>query len=210
MTRFTLSAAVLSAATLAVGSAFFVTPAPAVAAYEGHKAEVGQPAPAFTAMDQHGNPVSLSDFAGSPTVIEFFNDQCPFVVKFYKPGVMQKMAADYAAKGVQWVAIDSSHFTSTDENASIAKEWGIDRAILDDSAGDIGHTYGAKTTPHMYVVDAEGVLRYAGAIDSKASTDSDDIEGATNYVAEALDAILAGEEVETKTTKPYGCGVKYK
>ncbi|BAM04215.1 thioredoxin family protein [Phycisphaera mikurensis] len=202
--------ALTAAAALATGSAFLLAPAPAVAAHHGAKAEVGQPAPAFTAMDQHGNPVSLADFKGDVTVVEFFNDQCPFVAKFYEPGVMQQMAADYAAKGVQWVAIDSSHFTSVEENASIAEAWGIDRAILDDSAGDIGHAYGAKTTPHMYVIDAEGVLRYAGAIDSVRSTDSDDIEGATNHVAEALDAILAGEEVQTETTKPYGCSVKYK
>ena len=199
-----------AAAALAAGSAFLLPAAPAVAAERGAGAAVGQPAPDFRAMDQHGNPVSLSDFAGDITVVEFFNDQCPFVQKFYTSGVMNEMAAEYAAEGVQWVAVDSSHFSSVEENASIAQEWGIERAILDDHAGEVGHAYGAKTTPHMFVIDGDGVVRYAGAIDSNGSADPGDIEGATNHVAEALDALLAGEEVRTPSTKPYGCSVKYK
>lgn len=207
----TLPALALTAvAALAAGSAFFTSPSPAVAGEKAASAKVGHPAPAFTAMDQHGNPVSLSDFQGRITVVEFFNDQCPFVKKFYGGGTMNQWAAAYAAEGVEWVTIDSSHFTSVAENAEIAADWGIQRAILDDSAGVIGKAFGAKTTPNMYVIDAEGVLRYAGAIDSVPSTDADDISGATNYVAAALDSLLAGEEVATAETKPYGCSIKYK
>ncbi|MEM1012044.1 MAG: redoxin domain-containing protein [Planctomycetota bacterium] len=173
------------------------------------KAVVGQPAPDFKLMDQAGNAVSLSDFKGKIVVLEQFNDQCPFVKKFYKNGDMNQMAADLKAKGVVWLAIDSSNFSSVEENAAIAAEWNIDRPILDDHAGTVGKQYTAKTTPHMFVIDQEGILAYAGAIDSIPSTDANDIAQADNYVAMAVDALLNGETVSPAETKPYGCSVKF-
>ena len=173
-------------------------------------AEIGQPAPDFTLMDQNGEPVSLSDHLGSIVVLEFFNDQCPFVKKFYENGDMNRMAAEAAdAHGAVWLAIDSSHFSSVEENQSIAEEWSIDRPLLDGADGSVGQLYGAKTTPHMFVIDAEGQLAYAGAIDSKPSVQSSDIADADNHVMAAVAALAAGEPVETAETKPYGCSVKY-
>jgi peroxiredoxin len=179
------------------------------AAVEAAKAEIGKPAPSFTLMDQDGNEVSLSDFEGKVIVLEQFNDQCPFVVKFYREGHMNELASRYAEQDVVWLAIDSSNFSNVEQNKAIASEWSIDRPLLDDSAGDTGRAYGAKTTPHMFIIDTEGVLRYAGAIDSNSSANTGDIADAENYVVKALDEILAGESVSTPETKPYGCSVKY-
>ncbi|MEL7238409.1 MAG: redoxin domain-containing protein [Planctomycetota bacterium] len=173
------------------------------------KAKVGEAAPTFTLMNQEGEPVSLSDFEGKIVVLEQFNDQCPFVVKHYREGHMNALASQYAEQDVVWLAIDSSNFSNVEQNAEIAAEWNIERPILDDSAGDVGKMYGAKTTPHMFIINGEGTLVYAGAIDSVSSTDTADIEGATNYVAQALDELLAGDSVSTPETKPYGCSVKY-
>ena len=173
-------------------------------------ASVGEAAPAFRLMDQSGEPVALSDFAGQPVVVEFFNDQCPFVKKFYENGDMNRLAEQAADEyGAAWIAIDASSFSNVDENAAIAEEWGIERPLLDGSAGDVGQQFGAKTTPHMYVIDGEGTLVYAGAIDSEASTDSDDIAGATNYVMQALAELKDGTAISTPETKAYGCSVKY-
>jgi peroxiredoxin len=173
-------------------------------------AQVGSAAPGFSLQDQNGNSVSLEQFKGKIVVLEWFNNECPFVVKFYKNGDMNKWAAAYAEKGVVWLAINSTNGKTNEDNASIAGEWGIERPILNDSEGTIGHAYGAKTTPHMYVVNADGVLVYMGAIDSVKSTDSDDIADATNHVAAALDELLAGTSVSVSETNSYGCSVKYK
>jgi peroxiredoxin len=172
------------------------------------KAAVGQMAPDFTLMDQDGNPVSLADHRGKIVVLEQFNDQCPFVVKFYKEGHMNQFASE-AGDDVVWLAIDSSNFSNVEENKAISEEWGIERPLLDDSDGTVGKMYGAKTTPHMYVIDTEGKLVYAGAIDSKKSTNTEDIAGAENYVMKAIEAVRAGETVSPAETKPYGCSVKY-
>ena len=172
-------------------------------------AKVGEPAPTFTLMNQEGEEVSLSDYEGKIVVLEQFNDQCPYVKKFYVEGHMNDWASAYADQDIVWLAIDSSNFSSVEENAEIAEEWSIDRPILDDSSGEVGQMYGAKTTPHMFIIDGEGTLVYAGAIDDTPSTSADDIEDATNYVAQALDELLAGESVSTPETKPYGCSVKY-
>ena len=172
-------------------------------------AELGQTAPAFKLMDQDGKPVSLADYQGKIVVLEQFNDQCPYVQKWYKEGDMSKLAKKYEEKGVVWLAVDSSSFTSVKENKAIAEKWSIDRPVLDDSKGAVGHEYGMKTTPDMRVIDKDGKLVYKGGIDSIASTDASDIKKSTNYVSKALDELLAGETVSTPETKSYGCSVKY-
>lgn len=177
---------------------------------EGHKAvaAIGQPAPAFELKDQNGNLVSLNQFASNVVVLEWFNNECPFVVKQYKNGDMNKLAAKYKDKGVVWLAINSTKSHNAEHNKKIAGEWSIDRPLLDDSEGTVGHQYGAKTTPHMYVIN-KGTLVYAGAIDSIPSAEQEDIAKADNYVAKALDEVLAGKPVTTPESKPYGCSVKY-
>lgn len=175
----------------------------------GEKAALGEAAPEFTLMDQEGNEVSLGDFEGKIVVLEWFNDQCPFVKKFYVNGDMNEVADKYEEQGVVWLAIDSSNFSSVEQNAEIAGEWSIDRPILDDASGEVGKAYTAQTTPHMYIINADGALVYRGAIDSVRSADPADVADAENFVARALDEMLAGESVSLPETKPYGCSVKY-
>lgn len=172
-------------------------------------AEVGKPAPDFTLTDHNGKAVKLSDHAGKVVVLEWFNEGCPFVKKQYVNGAMNETAKKYADKGVVWLAVNSTNSATMASNAKIAKEWKIDRPILDDKSGTVGRLYGAATTPHMYVVDAKGMLVYHGAIDSVPSADPDDISGATNHVSAALEDVMAGKAVSKSETKPYGCTVKY-
>ena len=211
--RRLIGAAVGIVTALAVSAGTFVNSASAdkapAKAESNMTAKLGQPAPDFKLMDQDGKPVSLSDYKGKVVVIEQFNDQCPYVVKWYKNGDMNKLASKYTEKGVVWLAVDSSDFTSVAENKEIAGKWSIDRPVLDDSAGKVGKMYGMKTTPDMRVIDKDGTLVYTGAIDSIKSTDAADIGKGTNHVAEALDQVMAGETVSTSETKPYGCSVKY-
>lgn len=184
----------------------------------GVQAEVttGAAAPDFTLTDTSGTSHNLSDFKGKVVVLEWVNHGCPFVVKHYSPGNMQGLQADYTSKGVVWLSICSSaegkqgYYTAEGWQKLNAEKGGKATAILLDPEGTVGKLYGAKTTPHMYVINAEGTLVYQGAIDDKPSTDSDDIPGAKNYVKAALDEVLAGKPVTTGQTKPYGCGVKYK
>ncbi len=177
--------------------------------------EIGKPAPDFQLADTNGVVHKLSDFKGKPVVLEWINHNCPFVVKHYSQGNMQGLQEKYTAKGVIWLSINStnpSHKDFKDEAASNAatKEHNAKpTAVLLDKDGTVGKLYGAKTTPHMFVIDANGNVAYMGAIDSVKSTDAADIEGATNYVAAALDALLDGKTVEISSTQPYGCSVKY-
>jgi peroxiredoxin len=179
----------------------------ATAAHAGVK--VGQAAPDFSLENHKGETVNLSDLKGKIVVLEWFNNECPYVVKHYKEGHMQKLASKYAEKGVVWLAINSTNGKSNADNAAVAEKWNMPMAILNDAAGTVGKQYGATNTPHMYVINAEGNLAYIGAIDSDRSADTSKIDGATNYVAEALDALLAGESVKTAETRAYGCTVKY-
>ena len=172
-------------------------------------------APNFTLTDTNGTEHSLSDFAGKTVVLEWFNAGCPFVMKHYSKGNMQTLQADYTDKGVVWLSIVSSapgkqgHGSAADHNAKMS-EWKMKpSAILMDEDGAVGKSYDAKVTPHMFVINPEGEIVYNGAIDSKRSTNADDIPNSTNYVKAALDAVLAGEAVEVATTQPYGCSVKY-
>lgn len=178
-------------------------------------AKVGESAPGFTLVDANGNEHSLSDFEGKYVVLEWINYDCPFVKKHYDSGNMQSLQKEYTGKDVVWLAINSSapgkqgnysneeiNKRSSDHNANFT-------AYLVDASGEVGKSYGAKTTPHMYIVNPEGTLIYAGGIDDKPSTDTEDIATATNYVKAALDAAMNGEEVEVKVSQPYGCSVKY-
>ncbi len=179
-------------------------------------AEVGQPAPDFTATDIKGNEVKLSDLKGKNVVLEWTNQECPFVVKHYKSGNMQATQKTATEGGAVWISINSSApgmqgNTTAEEAVKIETDAGVHSTnrILDPN-GDIGQLYGAKTTPHMFVINAEGNVAYAGAIDSVADADPASIAGASNYVLAALDDLKAGKPVQTPTTTPYGCGVKYK
>jgi peroxiredoxin len=179
------------------------------------EAVVGEAAPAFTGTDSNGVTHNLSDFAGKTVVLEWTNHLCPYVKKHYGAGNMQKLQGAAAADGVVWLSIVSSAegkqgFVTPEEANAIATEGGSKAtAKLLDPTGMIGKAYGAKTTPHMYVIDGTGKLVYAGAIDSNSSADPKTIEGATNYVAEALAAVKAGTSVATPETEAYGCSVKY-
>jgi peroxiredoxin len=180
-----------------------------------HAAEVGKPAPAFSAKDAKGVDVSLESLKGKVVVLEWVNHGCPFVVKHYGSKNMQKLQETYTEKGVVWITINSGSKASgsyTDDatflKMSADKGSKASHLIVDES-GTIGKAYSAKTTPHMFVINKEGVLVYNGAIDSKKTTNAADIESSENYVSKALDEVLAGKEVTTSKTEPYGCGVKY-
>lgn len=178
-------------------------------------ASVGQPAPGFTLNDTAGKPVRLADFKGRAVVLEWNNPGCPFVRKHYQ-GNMQALQKEAAAQGVVWLAINSTETASGDylSPAQLAR-WMQDKqaaptATLMDEDGTAGRAYGARVTPHMYIVSAQGVLVYAGGIDSIPSARVDDIPKATNFVRQALAEIKAGKPVSVTTSQAYGCSVKYK
>ncbi|MDQ8202393.1 thioredoxin family protein [Pelagicoccus sp. SDUM812003] len=185
------------------------------AAISSFAAEVGKEAPDFTLTGIDGTEHSLSDFAGKVVVLEWTNYGCPFVKKHYNSGNMQKLQSMAKDKEVVWLSICSSApgkqgHMSASEWLETTKEKGVQSAaVLIDESGEVGRAYGAKVTPHMYVIDEEGVLAYNGAIDSIPSASISDIEKATNYVTAALEAVLSGEKVEQTMSKPYGCGIKY-
>ncbi|MEM6823117.1 MAG: thioredoxin family protein, partial [Verrucomicrobiota bacterium] len=182
----------------------------------GHAAvEVGKPAPEFTLTDTNGTSHKLSDFKGKFVVLEWINHGCPFVKKFYSPGKMQEWQNTYTGKDVIWLSICSSaegkqgYMTAEQWNTAISEKASKATAVLLDEDGTVGKLYSAKTTPHMFVINPEGSLIYAGAIDSIKSVNPKDIDGATNYVAQALEEAMAGKPVSTSSTTPYGCSVKY-
>lgn len=171
-------------------------------------AEVGKPAPAFTLKDEAGKEHSLAQYKGKIVVLEWTNPECPFVQRHYTAGTMQKTLAGFDAKKVVWLAVDSSASHTAANATAWKKEKGFSYPVLLDPSGTVGHAYGAKTTPHMYVIDEKGVLRYAGAIDDDPRGNKK--EGTTNYVKTAVDALLSGKPVPASTTESYGCSVKYK
>lgn len=177
--------------------------------------EIGAPAPEFKLKDTAGKEHSLSDFKGKFVVLEWVNHGCPFVKKHYDSGNMQKLQKDAADKDVVWLSICSSAegsqgYYTAEEAAKVTEEKkAVPAGYLLDASGEVGKLYGAKVTPHMFVINPEGVLIYNGAIDSNSSANAADIEGATNYVVETLTAAKAGTTVPNPTTKPYGCSVKY-
>ncbi len=178
-------------------------------------APAGQPAPAFTAPDLTGAPVNLADYKGKTVVLEWHNFGCPFVQKHYRSGNMQALQKKYGTD-VVWIAVNSTNKSSSDwtERAALSKQladFGAAQAkYLVDEPGTLGSAYGAKTTPHMYIIDPAGKVVYNGAIDDKRSARLEDVKTARNYVAAALDEMKAGKPVSTPSTAPYGCSVKYR
>lgn len=176
---------------------------------------VGQPSPAFSATSSNGNTVSLSDFQGKFVVLEWTNDGCPFVKKHYSSGNMQSLQQQATDDGAVWLSVISSapgkqgHVDAAQAD-ELTKTRGAHPAhVLLDPSGDIGRLYGAKTTPHMFIVDPKGTLVYAGGIDSIASSDPADIAKAKPYVKTALAEAMGGKPISEPITKPYGCNVKY-
>lgn len=192
--------------TLAASTALFAADSPAV----------GAAAPDFSLTDSKGKTQSVSQHKGKYVVLEWFNPDCPFVKKHYGSGNMQKLQEEFTGKGVVWLSIDSSapgkegHLTAEQANAKMT-EWKTKQtALVLDPDGKAGQVYGAKNTPHMFVINPEGKIIYQGAIDSKATANAADIAGSTNYVKVALEESLGGKSVSNANTKPYGCSVKYK
>jgi len=177
-------------------------------------AEVGKPAPDFTATDINGKTHSLADYKGKIVILESYNLDCPYCHNHYRSGAMQDLQKDMTDQGVIFLVVNSvgasnpSHRSPEDAK----KEWAAQKmhatAWIDDSSGDVGKKYGMRTTPHMFVIDKNGVLAYEGAIDDRAQP-SGDPRTARNYVREAVKKLEAGEKLEVTQTRPYGCGVKY-
>ena len=177
---------------------------------------IGQPAPEFTATDTKGVSHSLSDFRGKTVVLEWTNHDCPYVKKHYDTGNMQALQRGATAEGVVWLTIISSapgkqgYVTAEEADALTAERDAAPTAVLFDPEGTAGKAYGARTTPHMFVIDPEGTLVYMGGIDDRPTASKEDVEGARNYVREALTALRSGQDVPQSTSRPYGCSIKYK
>ena len=177
--------------------------APAATAAAG-PAALGASAPAFALEDQTGKKVSLSDYAGKVVVLEWINPDCPFVQRHAKAGTMRALSDKYKGQ-VVWLGVNSTSYMGRDNNAKWVADHGLAYPVLDDHAGEVGRLYGAKTTPHMYVIDTSGKLVYEGAIDD----DPGGSGASKNYVDAALTEVLAGKPVSVGQTKSYGCSVKY-
>ena len=175
----------------------------------------GEAAPNFTATDSYGHPHGLAEYKGKFVVLEWTNQGCPYTKKHYDSGNMQKLQKLWTSKGVVWFTVISSapgeqgFVTAAQENDYVKRMGAAPTAVLLDPGGDLGHLYGAKTTPHMFVINPQGRLIYDGAIDDKPTTEQSDIGGATNYVTAALEESMAGKPVAVKASQPYGCSVKY-
>lgn len=203
--------------TVSVVTVLFLVAACAVTAAAARSAaSVGAPAPGFTLPDAAGTMYSLSDFRGKYVVLEWVNFGCPFVRKHYDSGNMQGLQKAYRDKGVVWLSICSSapgkqgYFDGKDLTERIAEEKSHATAYLVDKEGTVGQEYGAKTTPHMFIISPDGTLIYEGGIDDKPTTNREDIKAAVNYVREALDAAMDGRPVKVTTSRSYGCSVKYR
>ena len=177
---------------------------------------VGQAAPAFVAVDSKGQQHKLADFKGKVVVLEWTNHECPYVQKHYKSSNMQALQKQAKGAGVVWLSVISSapgeqgHVAGAKADELTASRQAMPTAVLLDAGGTIGKSYDARTTPHMFVIDAKGILRYAGGIDSIASNKPADIEKADPLFKTAMESVLKGENVAQSTTRPYGCAVKYK
>lgn len=177
--------------------------------------EVGQSAPDFSLPDTNGQTHQLSQYKGKWVVLEWYQPDCPFVKKHYGSGNMQALQKEFTAKGVVWLSIDSSapgeegNYPADKLNQIATSQGAARTALLLDPEGKVGHDYGAKTTPDMYIINPEGKLVYEGAIDNKPTTVVADIKTAMNYVKVALDSSMTGKSVSQTVTRPYGCSVKY-
>ncbi|MBI4598208.1 MAG: thioredoxin family protein [Candidatus Omnitrophica bacterium] len=192
-----------------LASLLVVAPTTAVAS-----AEAGTPAPDVRLMDSRGTARSLSEFHGKIVVLEWWNPDCPFVKRHYG-GAMQRLQDTYTARGVIWLMINSSapgkqgRLAPEAANTYAATHGVKATAMLLDPDGAAGRLYGAKTTPHMFIIDPQGTLAYAGAIDDHPAVDPSDPPPASNYVTQSLEALLAGRPIPVRTTTSYGCSVKY-
>lgn len=204
-TRTTVTNALVAAALVVVPGAIQAQAGP----------EIGEPAPSFTLTDTHGNAHSLEDFRGEWVVLEWLNYDCPYVGKHYRTGNIPAQQEKWTGQGVKWLAIVSSapgtqgYFEPDAMNARSEKEGSNATAVLLDPEGTAGHAYDAVTTPHMFVVDPDGVLRYMGGIDDVPTARDADLERATQLTDQALTELMAGQEVSVPNSRPYGCSVKY-
>lgn len=189
--------------------------APAAPAAHVAAAEIGKPAPDFTLADVDGKSVHLADLRGKVVVLEWFNPKCPFVNMAHTKGSLNGTAARHQSEGVVWLGVDSAaeghQGFDPNEIREAAQRFGLKHPILRDPSGTVGHAYGATNTPHLYVIDKQGVLAYAGAIDNSPDAEGQSPQGGplVNYVDAALADLAAGRPVQTTRTKAYGCGVKY-
>lgn len=178
-------------------------------------AKVGAPAPDFNVTDANGKTHKLSDYKGKYVVLEWYNKDCPYVRKHYDSKNMQNIQSEMTSKGIVWLSVISSakgkqgYMPAADVVKNGTKEASKATAILVDENGKMGKAYGAKTTPHMYLIDPQGVLRYNGAIDNNDSADPATIASAENYIIRAVASAEKGEKIAKETSKPYGCSVKY-
>ncbi len=179
-------------------------------------ASVGQPAPDFTLTDLNGKAVKLADYKGKHVVLEWHNPACPFVMKHYDSNNMQSLQNKYDAKDTVWLSINSTNpthqdFLSNDKlKGYVSEKKAAPDSYMTDADGKVGQLYGAKTTPHMYVINPAGMLVYAGAIDDKRGTNKEEIKTAKNFVVAALEESKASKPVSVASSTPYGCSVKYK
>lgn len=189
--------------------------APAFATHAFANVTIGNKAPDFALQDSHGKSVKLSDYAGKIVVLEWTNHECPYVVKHYDTNNMQNLQKDITESGAVWLTITSSapgrqgHTSAAEAQAIHEKSGSYSTHRLLDPEGTVGKTYGAVTTPHMYVIDASGNLAYVGAIDNDPSARHEAVKTAQNFVKDAVSALQAGQEVKIAETRPYGCSVKY-
>lgn len=170
-------------------------------------AVVGKPAPDFKAVDETGAIFELAQLRGHAVVLEWTNPDCPFVARHYSADTMEKLAKALGASDVVWVAVNSTRYNTPADTVKWKSSQGFAYPTLQDADGTIGHLYGARTTPHLFVIDGQGVLRYAGAIDDDPNGDS---ATPVNYVGGAVKSLLAGASPDPSETRPYGCSVKYK
>ena len=194
---------------------FFTATIILIAAAAAFAARVGQAAPDFVATDSNGQQHHLADYRGKFVVLEWHNNGCPYTQKHYLSGNMENLQREWTARGVIWFTVISSapgaqgYVTAAQENDYIHQMHAAPTAALLDPDGQLGRLYDAKTTPHMFVINPNGILIYDGAIDDRSTSEQSDISGATNYVSQALTEAMAGKPVSVATTRPYGCSVKY-
>ena len=200
----TLAHAVIAGAVIAMGASAALA-----------QAQPGKPAPDFSAQDSTGKTVKLSDLKGKTVVLEWTNQDCPYVRKHYGGNNMQALQKEAAAKGVVWLTISSSapgqqgHVNSIEADELTKSRGAAPASFLLDPEGKVGHLYDARTTPHMYVIDKAGVLAYMGAIDDKPTSNLADLKTARPYLKEAVEAVVAGQPVKVASTRAYGCSIKY-
>ena len=181
----------------------------------GAAPQIGQPAPDFSAVDSKGAPIHLSDYRGKTVVLEWTNADCPYTRKHYSSGNMQSVQALAQKNGVVWLTVISSapgkqgYVNGTAADSLTQSRGAFPTAVLLDPSGTLGRLYGAKTTPHMFVIDKNGALQYMGGFDSIATADVSDIPHAEPYLQEAMLAVVQGGPVAHPVTRPYGCSVKY-